>query len=205
METAPALLEALKAGNKSALGDLFMLYRDRLWRMLYVRLDRRLSSRLSPDDVLQEAFLDVARRIDEYLADASVPFYVWVRFLTIQRLTMLERVHLGAKIRDVRMEARLDGTPFASPDSMAGQFVAQLTSPSQIAIRHELQTRLKQALDTMDPMDREVLALRHFEELENNEVARILGISKDAASKRHVRALGRLKAILEPLLAGSEP
>jgi len=79
---------------------------------------------------------------------------------------------------------------------MAGQFVSKLTSPSQAAIRHELQARLRSALEEMDPLDREVLALRHFEELGNNEVAQVLGISKDAASKRHVRALKRLRAIL---------
>ena len=84
----------------------------------------------------------------------------------------------------------------ASAESMAGQLVGHMTSPSQAAIRHELQDRLRAALDEMDPLDREVLALRHFEELSNNEVAEVLGISKDAASKRHVRALHRLREIL---------
>jgi RNA polymerase sigma-70 factor (ECF subfamily) len=172
---------------------LFTLYRDRLWRMLYVRLDRRIQARLTPDDVLQETFLDVSRRIGEYLADPAVPIYVWLRFLTIQRMQMMQRVHLGADMRTVERE--VVGPP-ASTESMAGQFVSDLTSPSQVAIRRELQEKLRAALDDMDPLDREVLALRHFEELDNNEVAGILGISKDAASKRHVRALKRLKAIL---------
>jgi RNA polymerase sigma-70 factor (ECF subfamily) len=166
--------------------------------MLYVRLDRRLSSRVSPDDVLQEAFLDVARRIGEYLAEPAVPFYVWLRFLTLQRMQMLQRVHLGAQIRDVNQEVSLPAgsVPFASSESMAGQLVSHMTSPSQAAIRRELQERLRAALDEMDPLDREVLALRHFEELGNTEVAQVLGISKDAASKRHVRALMRLREIL---------
>jgi RNA polymerase sigma-70 factor (ECF subfamily) len=175
-----------------------MLDRERLWRMLYVRLDRRLTSRVAADDVLQETFLDVARRIGEYLADPAVPFYVWLRFLAVQRMQMVQRAHLGAQARDVAREVALPqpGGPFASPESMAGQLVSQLTSPSQAAVRHELQARLRAALDAMDPLDREVLALRHFEELGNNEVAQVLGISKEAASKRHVRALKRLKAIL---------
>src|SRR5947209_6899917 len=91
-----ALLDRLRAGEGEALGELFMLYRERLWRMLYVRLDRRLAARVAPDDVLQEAFLDVARRVGEYLAAPAVPFYVWLRFLTVQRMHMVHRAHLGA-------------------------------------------------------------------------------------------------------------
>lgn len=192
------LLDRLRHEDRQALGELFMLYRERLWRMLVVRLDRRLVRRIAPDDVLQETFLDVARRIGEYLADAAVPFYVWLRFLAIQRMRMVHRAHLGAQRRDVDLEVALppDGGPYASSESMAGQFVSQMTSPSKAAIRHELQARLRAALDEMDALDREVLALRHFEELGNNEVAQVLGISKEAASKRHVRALKRLKEIL---------
>jgi RNA polymerase sigma-70 factor (ECF subfamily) len=189
-------LRALPSGAE-ALGELFMLYRDRLLRMLYVRLDRRLARRVTPDDVLQETFLDVARRIAEYLADPAVPFYVWLRFLAVQRMQMVQRAHLGARKRDVSQEVSLPpGGAFASPESMAGQWVSHMTSPSQAAMRRELQERLRAALDEMDPLDREVLALRHFEELSNNEAAEILGISKDAASKRHVRALVRLRGIL---------
>jgi RNA polymerase sigma-70 factor, ECF subfamily len=205
-EQTGLLLDRLRQKDGQALGELFMLYRERLWRMLYVRLDRRLASRVAPDDVLQETFLDVAGRIGEYLADPKVPFYVWLRFLAVQRMQRVHRAHLGAQRRAVDLEVSLakDGGLFASPDSMAGQFVSQMTSPSQAAIRHELQGRLRAALDEMDPLDREVLALRHFEELGNNEVAHVLGISKEAASKRHVRALVRLKALFNEL-SGTGP
>jgi RNA polymerase sigma-70 factor (ECF subfamily) len=192
-----ALLDRLRADDRQALGELFELHRERLWRMLFVRLDRRVSSRVSPDDVLQEAFLDVAGRIDEYLDNPAVPFYVWLRFLTLQRMRMLLRAHLGAQMRSVNQEVSLpDGGMAVSSESMAGQLVSHMTSPSQAAIRQELQDRLRAALDEMDALDREVLALRHFEELSNNEVAEVLGISKDAASKRHIRALMRLREIL---------
>jgi RNA polymerase sigma-70 factor (ECF subfamily) len=192
------ILNRIRNKDEQAVGELFDLYRDRLWRMLYVRLDERLSSRVSPDDVLQEAFLDVARRIGEYLEKPTVPIYVWLRFLTLQRMQMIHRVHLGAQMRSVGMEVTLPqaGGGWVSSESMAGQFVSHMTSPSQAAIRRELLDRLRIALDEMEPLDREVLALRHFEELSNNEVADILNISKDAASKRHVRALKRLKDIL---------
>jgi RNA polymerase sigma-70 factor (ECF subfamily) len=195
-ERTAELLDRISCGGAEAVGELFELFRDRLWRMLVVRLDRRLASRVSPDDVLQESFLDVSRRIGEYLADPAVPIYVWLRFIVGQRMQMVHRVHLEAAGRDVRQEVAPPTAGFASPDSMAGEFVGHLTSPSQAAIRHELQDRLRAVLDAMDPLDREVLALRHFEELGNNEVAQVLGITKDAASKRHVRALKRLKEIL---------
>jgi RNA polymerase sigma-70 factor, ECF subfamily len=198
-ERTDQLLERLRTQDHEALGELFMLYRDRLWRMLFVRLDRRVNIRCTPDDVLQEAFLDVSRRIAEYLADPAVPFYVWLRFLTVQRLNMIQRAHLGAQMRNVTQEVSLPnaGFTFASAESMAGQLVGHMTSPSQAAIRHELQERLRAALEEMDPLDREVLALRHFEEMSNNDVATLLGITKDAASKRHVRALVRLREILK--------
>src|SRR6516225_5550349 len=135
-ERAAALLDRLRADDNQALGELFMLYRERLWRMLYVRLDRRLARRVAPDDVLQETFLDVSRRIGEYLADPAVPFYVWLRFLAVQRMQMVQRAHLGAQMRSVTNEAGMspDGVPLASAESMAGQLIGHLTSPSQAAI-----------------------------------------------------------------------
>src|ERR1700722_13044612 len=146
-ERTTDLLDQMRDDDPGALVELFMLYRDRLWRMLYIRLDRRLATRIAPEDVLQEAFLDVAHRIGEYLAETAVPFYVWLRFLTVQRMQMVQRVHLGAQMRDLTREVSLPqgDMPLASSESMAGQLVSQLTSPSQAAIRHEMQDRLRAA------------------------------------------------------------
>ena len=204
LDRTDTLLDRLRAGDREALGELFGLYRERLWRMTSLRIDRRLAGRLDPDDILQEAFMDVARRIDEFLADPAVPFYVWLRFLTGQRLLMVQRGHLGAQRRDASREVSLPPTGLlhAGSDSLAGAFVGRLTSPSRAAMRHELQTRLREALDALDPLDREVLALRHFEELSNHEAAEVLGISRDAASKRHIRALKRLKELLADVPGG---
>jgi RNA polymerase sigma-70 factor, ECF subfamily len=193
------LLLRAKAGDAAALGALFAHYRERLRKMLRLRLDRRVAARLDPSDVLQEAYLDVARRFGEYAAAPAVPFYIWLRELTGQRLIDLHRRHLGAKMRDAGQEVSLyrGGLPQASSASLAQQLLAGLTSPTQAAVRAEMQLKLQDALNSMDPIDREVVVLRHFEELNNIETATVLGIEPSAASKRYLRAIRRLKAILD--------
>jgi RNA polymerase sigma-70 factor (ECF subfamily) len=193
------LLRRAEAGDAAALGALFAHYRDRLRLMVRLRLDRRLAGRLDASDVLQDAYLDVARRFPEYAAAPAVPFYVWLRALTGQRLIDLHRQHLGAKMRDAGQEVSLyrGALPQASSASLAQQLLAGLTSPTQAAIRAEMQLRLQDALNGLDPMDREVVVLRHFEELNNVETAAVLGIEPSAASKRYLRAVRRLKAVLD--------
>jgi RNA polymerase sigma-70 factor (ECF subfamily) len=196
---ADDLLRRAEAGDAAALGALFAHYRDRLRQMVRLRLDRRLAGRLDASDVLQEAYLDVARRFPEYVAAQAVPFYVWLRALTGQRLIDLHRQHLGAKMRDAGQEVSLyrGALPQASSASLAQQLLAGLTSPTQAAVRAEMQLRLQDALNGLEPMDREVVVLRHFEELNNVETAAVLGIEPSAASKRYLRAVRRLKAILD--------
>jgi RNA polymerase sigma-70 factor (ECF subfamily) len=195
------LLRRAKAGNAAALGELFAHYRDRLRKMVRIRLDRRMAGRLDPSDVLQEAYLDVTRRFPEYAAAPAVPFYVWLRELTGQRLIDLHRQHLGTKMRDAGQEISLHrgALPQASSASLAQQLLAGLTSPTQAAVRAEMQLQLQDALNSMDPIDREVVVLRHFEELSNIETATVLGIEPSAASKRYLRAIRRLKAILDQI------
>ena len=195
------LLRRAKAGDAAALGALFAHYRDRLRKMVRLRLDRRVCGRLDPSDVLQEAYLDVARRFPEYAAAPAVPFYVWLRALTGQRLIDLHRQHLGAKMRDAGQEVSLHrgALPQALSASLARQLLTGLTSPTQAAVRAKMQLQLQDALNSMDPIDREVVVLRHFEELNNIETAAVLGIESSAASKRYLRAIRRLKAILDQI------
>src|SRR5262249_43375800 len=141
-----------------ALGALFAHYRDRLRKMVRLRLDDRLVRRLDASDVLQEAFLDVARRFPEYTAAPAVPFYVWLRALTGTGLTHLHRQHLGAKMRDAGQEVSLyrGALPQALSASLAQQLLAGLTSPTQAVVRAEMQLKLQEALNSMDSVDREV-------------------------------------------------
>jgi RNA polymerase sigma-70 factor (ECF subfamily) len=192
------LLRRAADGDQDALAELFGVYRDRLRKMVRLRLDRRLQGRVDASDVLQEAYLDLAQRAPDYLAKPNIPFFLWLRLLTGQRLLAIHRRHLGAHKRDAGMEVAIHrgAMPQATSASLAAQLLGKLTSPSHAAIRTEMQVRLQEALNLMDPIDREVLVLRHFEDLSNNEVAEVLGLQKAAASNRYVRALRRLKEIL---------
>jgi RNA polymerase sigma-70 factor (ECF subfamily) len=195
------LLRRAAAGEQQALAELFTHYRERLKRMVRLRLDHRLQGRVDPSDVLQEAYLDLAKRAPEFLARPTLPFFLWLRLLTGQRLLAIHRQHLGTKMRDVGQEVALRHGPLpqANSASLAAQLLGRLTSPSLAAVRAEMQLRLQEALNCMDPIDREVLVLRHFEELTNNETAEVLGLQKAAASNRYVRALKRLRGILQSI------
>jgi RNA polymerase sigma-70 factor (ECF subfamily) len=192
------LLERALGGDCGALAELFEQHRTRLEQMVRLRLDRRLQGRLDPADVVQETYLDVARRFPEYRADPAVPFFLWLRFLAGQRLVDLHRQHLGAKMRSAGLEVSLyqGDFPRASSASLAELLLGRLTAPSRAAIRAETQLRVQEALNAMDPIDREVLVLRHFEMLSNEEAAQALGLKTSAASNRHMRALRRLKEIM---------
>ena len=192
------LLGRAASGDQEALAKVFSQYRDRLRQMVRLRLDRRLQGRLDPSDVLQEAYLDMARRLPEYAQESNMPFYLWLRLLTGQRLIDLHRQHLGTKMRDAGHEVSLyrGALPQASSVSLAAQLLGRLTSASRAAMRAESQIQVQEALNSMDPLDREVLTLRHFEQLTNEETAAVLGIGKSAASNRYVRALKRLKNIV---------
>jgi RNA polymerase sigma-70 factor (ECF subfamily) len=168
--------------------------------MVVLRLDHRLNGRVSPSDILQEAYIDALKRVAHYLGKPSMSVLAWLRLVVGQRLVEVHRQHLGARMRNAAQELSLSGgAPSASSLCLAAQLVGNYTAPSQVALRHEWIAQLETALDGMDPVDREVLTLRHFEELSNNEVAEILDIHKAAASKRYVRALARLKQALEQI------
>ncbi len=195
------LTKRLRAGDAAAAGELFAACRDRLKRMVRLRLDRRLQGRLDASDVLQEAFLDVQSKAADFTKKPEMAAYLWLRLIVAERLLILHRHHLGTQMRDAAQEVSLcrGGLPAASTHSLANLLLGRLTSPTQAAVRAERQLQLQEALNGMEPLDREILALRHFEELSNSEAATVLGLSKTAASNRYIRALKRLKEILSAL------
>ena len=198
-EPEPDALESrLRSGDTGALAELLSRHRERLWRIVHFRLARQLQGRVDPDDVLQEAYLAASQRLRHYREDGSASPFVWLRMIVQQTLVDLHRRHLGAQARDAGREIAIHHGPYAQATSasVAIQLAGHLTSPSQATARAELVDIVERAIEGMDPMDREVLALRHFEELSNSEVAEVLGIQQKAASIRYIRAVRRLKAIL---------
>ena len=195
-DSSDVLLPASSAQQE--LTQLFDRYRSRLKLMVHLRLDRRVQARVDGSDILQDAFLEAAERYGDYRKNPPMPPLLWLRFLVGQRLVLMHRKHLGVKARAAGREVSLfrGALPEASSESLAAQLLGKLSSPSQAAMRSELQIRLQQALNSMDDIDREVLALRHFEQLSNVETAQVLGLAERTASKRYVSALRRLKEIL---------
>jgi RNA polymerase sigma-70 factor (ECF subfamily) len=192
------------AGDAGAWGALLITHEAKLRRMVAFRMDSRLRGRIDAADVVQEAFLEAADHRDDYFRQPSVPLFLWLRGVVANKLLELHRHHLAAKMRDAGREASLQ--PVAGPDAtsiaLIDQLTGHVTGPCTAAARSEISARVQGALASMDATDREVLALRHFEQLTNGEAAVVLGIEERAAAKRYVRALQRLKTILSEMPGG---
>jgi RNA polymerase sigma-70 factor (ECF subfamily) len=206
-ESVDALVNRVLHGDRDALAAVFALHRDRLWRIVNFRLDPRMRGRIDADDVLQEVYLSAERRIQHVIEDAPDGLFVWFRMLVTQTLAEIHRRHLGTQRRDPMREQPLTGSHAADATSfsISSHLFGHLTSPSQAALRKELSEQLDFALTSMEELDREVLALRHFEELSNRETAQALGLTEQAASARYVRALTRLQHILKAIPGFAEP
>lgn len=183
------------------LTEMLVVHRERLCRMVALRMDRRLKGRLDASDVIQEAFFEAAERFDEFQRQPAQSFFLWLRFLTLQQLMIAARRHLTTQARAAGKEVDLAATGAAEISSagLADIILDSGTSPSEAAARQERATQLQAALETMDANDREILFLRHFEQLTNAETAQTLKIEPAAASQRYFRALKRLREILENL------
>jgi RNA polymerase sigma-70 factor (ECF subfamily) len=199
------VLEQAAMGDTAGWSALLARHRKRLRRMVALRLDRRLQGRIDASDVVQEAYLEAWSRLAEYVREPKMPFFLWLRFLTGQKLVTLHRHHLGVQMRDAALEISLDqgAMPTASSAALAAQLLGRDTRPSEAAMRAELKVQLRDALNQLDPIDREVIALRHIEQLSRAECALLLGISDVAVSKRYFRALKRLKEVLTSLPGGA--
>ena len=199
------LKNRIAQGDREALGELFAIYRPRLWRMVTFRLHPSLQGRIDADDVLQDAWLRAVERIDHFFEIEGESSFLWFRSVVTQTLRELHRFHLGAQKRSTAREKSIDvgWATGSTSSSLAFHLSDSARSPSSNASRTELSKQLDSVLSGMNEVDREVLALRHFESLSNREVASLLGMTEQAASIRYVRALGRLKQILELVIPGA--
>ncbi len=201
------LVKLAASGDPRSWAELMKRYRSRLRRMVSFRLDPRLQGRVDPSDVVQDVCLEAWQHLGSFVKQPNTPFFVWLRAVAGHKLADLHRYHLGAQVRDARREVSLyqGSLPGATSAALAARLLGHLTRPSEAAVRAERKVQLQTALNAMDPIDREVLALRHFEQLTVSEAAAVLGIKEKAAGMRYVRALRRLKEILTSLGGWAEP
>jgi RNA polymerase sigma-70 factor (ECF subfamily) len=192
-----ALGDQLRQGNEQSLAEMFLKHGERFRRIIHFRMDDRLHGRVDPDDVLQEAYLAAAKRLDHF-AQSDISAFVWLRLIVGQTLIDIHRRHIGAQARDAGREIPIHGMGGGKTTSasLAQALMGSFTSPSHAVARDELALQLAQVIDELEPIDREILALRHFEELSNLEISEVLKIQQKAASIRYIRALKRLKSKL---------
>jgi RNA polymerase sigma-70 factor (ECF subfamily) len=192
------LLRRAAAGDASAWSSLLEDQRARLRRMIALRLDRRVQRRIDPSDVLQEAYAWAARQLEGYLREPNLPFHLWLRLIVEQKIALQHRHHLRVRMRDAAREVSLNAVSLSGSQSseLAARLLGREPSPAEESVRAELVGRLQEALTRLEHLDREILLLRHYEQLSNGDAALVLGLEESAASKRYVRALQRLKALL---------
>lgn len=195
------LEKRLRAGETDLFAKVFTTHRARIWQIVNFRLDRQVRGRVDPDDVVQEVYLAAEKRLEHFVGGTFDSFFLWLRLVANQTLINIHRTHVSTSSRSTLKESKpISGDRWGNTASCLSQrFVDHLTSPSQVAVRVEMVDLAQQAIEQMNEIDREVLTLRHFEELTNQEVAIELDISIKAASIRYVRALDRLRVILKDI------
>jgi RNA polymerase sigma-70 factor, ECF subfamily len=199
------LLRDAAQGDETAVRCLLERHRDRLRRMIAARLDRRLAARLDPSDVVQETLADAARKLPDYLRDRPLPFFAWLYRLAADRLARTHRDHVASTVRGIGREERIDGKSHheATATRLVDRLMANDTTPGRRMAREERRALLAGAIARMDEADREVVGLRYLDQLAFDEIAAVLEIGLSAAKMRHLRALERLRGLLEEV--GVEP
>lgn len=192
--------EVLKKGGEAALADALLFYHPKLERIVHFRMDPAMRSRIDTSDVLQESYLQIARRAQEFIDGVPVSLFVWIRQRVIQTLIDMQRNHFSDK-RNANRERDIPSMDYGQTSclSIARFLLDDRTSPSMAAARSEEFEQLQSALQTMNETDREVLAMRHFEQLNNLQVAESLNLSPTAASNRYIRAVAKLGEIMKSL------
>lgn len=193
-----ALSELMIENDRSRAEELLMKHRSRLRRMVAARLDPRLVGRIDPSDIVQEAYIEAFDKLPNYVREQPLPVYPWLRQLAANRLSDAYQKHLHAQRRSVTREIHL-GLSSASIGELAGRLVSFGSTPSRQLAQQELQQEVREALDRLSVVDREVLILRFVEQLSNQETAEVLGISPEAVGMRRIRALRKMSDLLEGL------
>jgi RNA polymerase sigma-70 factor (ECF subfamily) len=194
------LLNQAEQGKPDAVDQLLTRQREPLRRMIDLRLDRRVSARVDASDVVQEVLLEASRRLRDYLKNPVMPFHLWLRHIAEDHIIDTHRRHHQAQKRNVEREQPLVRPSLAGKSSveLAGQLLDPEQTPASAALQHELQLQLDAAIEALHEDDRDIILMRHFEQLSNQEIAEYLGLTEAAASMRYLRAIRKLKAGLAP-------
>lgn len=192
------LLAQAQAGDAVAVNNLLDRHRAALRRMVDLRMDRALSRRVDASDIVQDTLVEANRRLRDYLQNPVMPFHLWLRHMARDRLIDAHRRHRVAERRSLDREQSLTAPPNLDHSTMelAAQLYDSELTPAAAATWHELQLRFQAAIETLDEHDREIVLMRHFEQLSNQDVAATLGLSEAAASMRYLRAVRRLRTML---------
>ncbi|HXG11532.1 MAG TPA: sigma-70 family RNA polymerase sigma factor [Gemmataceae bacterium] len=195
-----ALLNQARQGDAAAEERLLAQQREPLRRMIDLRLDPALARRVDASDIVNEVLLEAHQRLADYLRNPVMPFRLWLRQIARDHLIDAHRRHRLAQRRSLDREQPMVPARFEGHSSLelAAQFLGREATPATAALRRELQRQLEAALAALDEDDREIVLMRHYEHLSNQEVAAVLGLTEAAASMRHLRALRRLRALLAP-------
>jgi len=198
IEKTQELLDHARGGDADAVNRLLQRHRDALRRMVDLRMDRALGRRVDASDVVQDVLIEANRRLDGYLQDPSMPFHLWLRQLAKDRIIDLHRRHRVAAKRSLDREQPLQAAPRLDESTMnlAAQLCDRELTPAEAATWHELERRFQAAIEELEEKDREVVLMRHFEQLSNSEVAETLELSEAAAGMRYLRAMRRLRSLL---------
>jgi RNA polymerase sigma-70 factor (ECF subfamily) len=192
------LLAQARAGDAAAVNGLLDRHREALRRMVALRMDRAMQQRVDASDIVQDTLIEANRRLQEYLADPRLPFHLWLRHIARDRLIDAHRRHRVAARRSVDREQPLEAPGHFDQSTMdlAAQLCDRELTPAAAATRNEMERRFQAAIERLDDSDREVILLRHFEQLSNQETAQVLGMTEPAAGMRYLRAVRRLRALL---------
>jgi RNA polymerase sigma-70 factor (ECF subfamily) len=197
-EKTQQLLSDARRGDASAVNRLFDRHRNALHRLIQLRLDQRIRPRVDVSDVVQDVLVEANRRLKEYLDDPAMAFHLWIRQIAKDRIIDAHRRHRVSAKRSVDREQRLAPT---GGDQSSAQLVAQLSdgqlTPAAAATQQELTRLVEQAIGRLNEQDGEIVVMRHYEQLSNSEVAQVLGLTEPAASMRYLRAIRRLRALLD--------
>jgi RNA polymerase sigma-70 factor (ECF subfamily) len=200
------LIQRVAAGDERAASQLLALHRQRLRRMVAIRLDEQILARLDPSDVVQETMIQAVRRLPEYSRTRPIPFYPWLRQLAWDQIVHAHRHHFRQQKRSIhREQPRAEYLSGASQDLLVNHLIASQTSPSKATMREELKSQVRSALGQLTPSHREILVLLFLERLSMNEAAAVLGVTQEAARSRQRRALEQFSRLVRPLLRGQEP